>query len=162
MIKNCIFTNITYNTCRGEPSGASICITMQESTTGKNIEVNKCTFVNNEANGFGGAVYADAHITGFSSNKFYNCRTTSENGEDYATKCEDYAVSCRSYKIKYVKNKFTKHKRTDIKMIDNSIVYIETNEKEVSPEIDSLIFNDNTGVSGLIVRSLKLTTISNI
>ena len=66
------FTNIK-NSC---------CTQNRFSVMIKNIEVSKCTFVNNEANDFGGAVYADAHITGFSSNKFYNCRTTSENGED--------------------------------------------------------------------------------
>ena len=121
--------------------------------------ISYCHFVECES-GRGGALYfQDGTKDGDEETNIHNCTFINcySSGETH----EGYSIYCRSYRINMTGCVFRLHKRgNDAKT--NCIVYVETNEEDVSPSIASLTFDDNTGVSGLVVKSKMLTTISHL
>ncbi|KAK8858362.1 hypothetical protein M9Y10_013464, partial [Tritrichomonas musculus] len=157
-----------FTDCSSGVEGGAICSGKPEesfegevSTTAvgtNDMKIAYCYFTRCES-GKGGALYFQDGTkegdeeTVIENSHFYECYA---NGTEH----EGYAISCRSYKIIINKCEFHGHKRASSAKT-TSILFAQTNEDEVAPELYSLMFFDNPNVPPLLLLSIKPIVLSN-
>ncbi|KAK8838592.1 hypothetical protein M9Y10_033224 [Tritrichomonas musculus] len=158
-IYSCNFTDCTSGFEGGAISSGILNEETNQIEGDNDLQIRLCVFTRCESAKGGALYFQDGTPEGDEDTLITSCNFTNcyASGPEH----EGYSIYCRSYRITIQNCAFREHKRgTNIQTA--CIVYVETNEAEVSPEIRDLTFEDNSGVSGLVVKTIKITTIEGL
>lgn len=152
-IFDCVFIDCFTNLESESEGGAISCRygRSKGSYRDGDMAIENCIFEKSRAAN-GGAIYFNDGTEKVKEHKtiksftFINCSSTESDGYGYA-------IYSKSYEFELISNSFTDLKPYNQKKLQekNSIIYIEINEEGKSPVIDSITFEENTGVSGIIL-----------
>ena len=158
IVSSCNFTGCSSGVEGGALSTGLINEETQQMEGDNDLFVSSCNFERCESVK-GGALYCQDGTkegdeeTNVKYCKFYDCYSTGEGHEGYA-------IHCRSYRIIIDSCEFYSHKPRSLGE-SGSILFVQTNEAEVTPNLNSLVFHENPNVPALVVRSMNPVDISN-
>ncbi|KAK8858363.1 hypothetical protein M9Y10_013465, partial [Tritrichomonas musculus] len=152
----------TFINCSSKFEGGAISSGLYNEETNEiegdnDMQISGCKFKECKSDKGGALFFQDGTKDGDEDTSIASCNFTN----CYASGHEGYAIYCRSYRITITECGFREHKQgTNVQKA--CIVYVETDETEIAPEINLLTFEYNKGVSGLVVKTAKSTTIEGL
>ena len=157
-----IIARSTFINCSSKIEGGAISSGLYNEETNEiegdnDMQISGCQFKECKSDKGGALFFQDGTKDGDEDTSIAGCNFTN----CYASGHEGYAIYCRSYRITITECGFREHKQgTNVQKA--CIVYVETDETEIAPEINLLTFEYNKGVSGLVVKTAKSTTIEGL